>query len=203
MKKSVTVVTEDLYLFQKIYLILKPHAEVKRISASEASSRESEYWISLINNVDIYGEEKICLWDTESIAPPAVKGGITFIGREEALTLPFSEEDLKATVLGSRMDGRALLRLGDRCAYLRGRHIKLTEVEFALLSGLASAKGGFVSRERLIKAVWGEDTDGGVLNVYIHYLREKLEKEGEKIILSSRKQGYKIDEKYLKEGVEC
>ena len=40
------------------------------------------------------------------------------------------------------------------------------------------------------------------MNVYIHYLREKLEADGEKIILSSRSHGYKIDEKYLTEG-EC
>jgi DNA-binding response OmpR family regulator len=35
-----------------------------------------------------------------------------------------------------------------------------------------------------------------VLNVYVHYLREKLE-DGKKIIISSRKLGYKIDERYL------
>ena len=51
-----------------------------------------------------------------------------------------------------------------------------------------------------MKTVWGDGADGGVLNVYIHYLREKLEAGGEKIILSSRKQGYKIVEKYLKNG---
>ena len=49
----------------------------------------------------------------------------------------------------------------------------------------------------------GDDADGGILNVYVHYLREKLEKRGEKIIISSRKSGYKIDEKYLKGEVSC
>ena len=42
--------------------------------------------------------------------------------------------------------------------------------------------------------------DEGVLNVYVHYLREKLERGGEKIIISSRGLGYKIDEKYLQTG---
>ena len=34
--------------------------------------------------------------------------------------------------------------------------------------------------------------------MYVHYLREKLER-GEKIIISSRNHGYKIDAKYLSE----
>ena len=54
-------------------------------------------------------------------------------------------------------------------------------------------------REEILSTVWGGEADSGVINVYIHYLREKLEVCGEKIILSSRKCGYKIDEKYLGE----
>ena len=50
-----------------------------------------------------------------------------------------------------------------------------------------------------MRDVWGDECEGGVLNVYIHYLREKLETEGEKIIFSTRKMGYKIDKKYLVE----
>ena len=41
--------------------------------------------------------------------------------------------------------------------------------------------------------------DEKTVNVYIHYLREKLESGGEKIIISSRNMGYKIDSKYLGE----
>ena len=35
------------------------------------------------------------------------------------------------------------------------------------------------------------------MNVYVHYLREKLEYNGEKVIISSRKNGYKIDERFF------
>ena len=62
-----------------------------------------------------------------------------------------------------------------------------------------SANGEFVSREEILSQVWNGDADCGIINVYIHYLREKIE-HGEKIILSSRKQGYCIDEKYLGGG---
>ena len=85
----------------------------------------------------------------------------------------------------------------ERVARLDARTIKLTEVEGRLLRLLVDGGGEFVSREELAKKVWGENADGGVLNVYIHYLREKLEAGGEKIILSSRKGGYRIDERFL------
>ena len=61
---------------------------------------------------------------------------------------------------------------------------------------LYEKKGEYVSREELRLGVWDEDTDSGVVNVYIHYLRQKLER-GEKIINTSRSLGYKIDEKYI------
>ena len=75
------------------------------------------------------------------------------------------------------------------------KKISLTEVEGKLLVELLKAEE-FVSRNSLLKSVWGANNDSGVINVYIHYLREKLEKSGEKIIISSRKYGYKISEKY-------
>ena len=54
-----------------------------------------------------------------------------------------------------------------------------------------------LSREEILNAVWNNEADSGVINVYIHYLREKLELDGEKIILSSRKLGYAIDERFI------
>ena len=174
MKKAVAVITEDLFLYQKIFLILQPYATL---------TRQKE-------------KAQLCLWDIDSVTPPEDKENVIFIGREGAdLQKPFTHEELIRLVSSDT----AVLTLGDKCAFLRGKHIKLTEVEFALISLLFDAKGEFVSREELISAVWGPDFDGGVLNVYIHYLREKLERGGEKIIISSRKNGYKIDEKYIKE----
>ncbi len=85
----------------------------------------------------------------------------------------------------------------ERCAYLRGERIKLTELEFALFSLLYRRGGEFAMRDEILREVWGEGVDPGILNVYIHYLREKLEAHGEKIIISSRKCGYKIDSKYF------
>ena len=87
-----------------------------------------------------------------------------------------------------------------RCAHIYGKTIRLTDAEFALLSTLFCAGGEFVSREKLIHGVFGDSTTDGILNVYIHYLREKIEINGEKIIISSRKFGYKLDQKFLQKG---
>ena len=65
------------------------------------------------------------------------------------------------------------------------------------MSVIYGAGGEFISREEILERVWKNSADSGVINVYVHYLREKLERHGEKIILSSRKGGYRIDEKYL------
>ena len=66
-----------------------------------------------------------------------------------------------------------------------------------MLGHLVTAKGEFVSKNDLLHSVWDEQTDPGVVNVYIHYLRGKREAEGEKVIFSSRLHGYKIDERFL------
>ena len=111
------------------------------------------------------------------------------------LKIPFTENELKELVFGAEKE-MPLLTLGDKCALLRGEAIPLTELEYSLLSVLVSAKGEFVTRERILLEVWGKEVAEGILNVYVHYLREKLERDGEKIIISSRKQGYKISERY-------
>ncbi len=81
-----------------------------------------------------------------------------------------------------------------------GEYIRLTEVEFSLLHALYAVQGEFISRDALLLAVWGEEGTNSLLNVYIHYLREKLERGGERVILSSRGAGYAIAKKFLKGG---
>lgn len=183
MQKRIAVITVDRFLFQKIFLSLRD-ASVKMISVSEASEEE------------LLGFD-VCIWDIDQAPMPEYcDSRFISLGRDGALlSRPFSRESILA-LLSS--EGESKMRLGERRAYLHGEEIKLTELEFALLKRLVRAGGEFVSREELLKSVWGEDADGGILNVYVHYLREKLEKHGEKIIFSSRKYGYKIDEKYLK-----
>ena len=176
--KKLMILTDDKYLSRKCALMLRN--EYETVSADYGGS------------LDLVIREK---W----LDAPS-KYSRCVVLRED-LSLPFSPEMLKDSIDGAdTLSEAAILELGERCAYLRGEPIALTEVESSLFSALIEAKGDFVSREELISRVWGEGADGGVLNVYVHYLREKLEKQGEKIIISSRKNGYKIDGKYLAKG---
>ena len=116
-----------------------------------------------------------------------------------ALPYPFAFRELRAVINEAPRGGAARLSLDAdaRQAILDGERIRLTESECRLLAELLSGGGEFVSREELALRVFGKSAEGGILNVYVHYLREKLEVGGEKIILSSRRGGYKINGKYL------
>ncbi|GAB4582980.1 response regulator transcription factor [Nocardia sp. IFM 10818] len=65
-------------------------------------------------------------------------------------------------------------------ALLHGREIELTKREFELLSTLARSAGVVLSRERLLELVWGYDfaADTNVVDVFVGYLRRKLEADG-------------------------
>ena len=177
-KPKIEVYTSDRYLFQKIKLDLI--AEYDCILASEENEREAS---------------AIAIWDTALGAPPEGYAFIT-VGGEGDVPLPLPLGALSRSLSG-KLGSLEIFREGRR-AVVDGRTVRLTELEFNLLSSLYEYGGEYVSREELLRSVWGEgEVDGGILNVYVHYLREKLEKNGEKIILSSRKSGYCINKRYL------
>lgn len=67
-----------------------------------------------------------------------------------------------------------------------------TPTEERLYRALKDASPNFVSREALVRAVFGEGEDGGKLNLYIHYLRKKIETDGKKRIFVCRGKGYRL-----------
>lgn len=78
-----------------------------------------------------------------------------------------------------------------------GRDITLTRTEFALLEILMRNAGIVVTRDRLLDRVWGWDGDtlSNSLDVYIGYLRRKLEAEGEsRLVHTVRGVGYVVRE---------
>ena len=176
--KLITVLTSDPFLFQKIKLSAPKDIEI--------TEKHSE--LSALCLVDI---------DTEAM-PTAPCLTMSRYKRDADIQIPFSL-DFIARLVSEKTEGEPPLKIceGERAVILRDKKIKLTEVEFSLFNLLVLKKGEFCSREELLVSVWGKNADAGVLNVYIHYLREKLETDGEKIILSSRKGGYKVDEKYI------
>jgi len=130
-------------------------------------------------------------------------------GADDYLVKPFALAELLARVraLGRRakMNGAAespLLAVADLELDLRSREarrgprrIELTAREFGLLETLMRHPGQVMTRSQLLDAVWSYDavTESNVVDIYIHYLRNKLDKGfDKKLIRTVRGMGYAI-----------
>lgn len=89
--------------------------------------------------------------------------------------------------------GELILDLATRRAFRNGRTIELTMKEYELLKYLMEHPREVLTREQILENVWGYDFLGesNVIEVYIRYLRLKIEDEGEKrLIQTVRGVGY-------------
>jgi two-component system response regulator PrrA len=80
-----------------------------------------------------------------------------------------------------------------RLVFAGGERVNLTKREFDLLAVLAENAGVVLSRQRLLELVWGYDfdVDTNVADVFISYLRRKLERDGlPRVIHTVRGIGY-------------
>jgi DNA-binding response OmpR family regulator len=77
--------------------------------------------------------------------------------------------------------GALVIDPGGHLAARGGRDLALTGREFDLLSVFARHTGQVLSREQLLDQVWGYtfDVDTNVVDVFVGYLRRKLEADGE------------------------
>jgi len=78
------------------------------------------------------------------------------------------------------------------------RLVALTAREYQLLLLLLERQGTVVSRELILRRVWNDDrrTSSNVIEVYVRYLRQKLEEGGERrLIHTIRGQGYCLSER--------
>ena len=77
-----------------------------------------------------------------------------------------------------------------------GRPIELTAKEFALLEYLMRHPGQVLTRTQILDHVWGYDLDtlSNVVDIYIHYLRDKIDRGSEQpLIKTVRGVGYRIE----------
>jgi two-component system KDP operon response regulator KdpE len=131
------------------------------------------------------------------------------LGVDDFVTKPFSAAELIARVgaiLNRSQRGQAsaqptpivrgdlVIDLAERRVTRSGVAIHLTPTEFHLLAVLAERLGHVVTAETLLTKVWGGEYADDLENVkrYIHYLRQKLEREpaNPQLIKTERGFGY-------------
>jgi two-component system OmpR family response regulator len=130
-------------------------------------------------------------------------------GADDDLGKPFGFEELLARVRAlSRRSGTSMLRdrqrFGDleldlaRRMVMRGdRPIELSPREFALLETFVRHRGQVLSRDQLLRRAWGSEADpsGNVVDLYVHYLRKKLDPDtsgAPSLIRTVRGYGYSL-----------
>jgi DNA-binding response OmpR family regulator len=128
-------------------------------------------------------------------------------GADDYLVKPFRAEDLLERVnlyLQPAASAKEQLSFADlildlttRRAFRQGKAIDLTMKEFELLKYLMSNPQEVLKREQILENVWGYDFRGesNVIEVYIRYLRLKVEGDGQKrLIQTVRGIGYVLRE---------
>lgn len=181
MKKRIGISTKNEILYDKMRLLLRAECDV-----------------TLITKDDEYASFSLVFVDRDTSPMPHGTNVIT-MGKADGcdINLPFKHEDVLNYISKCEDDSEYIELFSDgRSVRFGGELIKLTDVEFKLLDMLMKSDSEFVSRDFLLNEIWGKGQESGVVNVYIHYLRQKLEKSGRKVIISSRKEGYRIDKKY-------
>jgi DNA-binding response OmpR family regulator len=127
-------------------------------------------------------------------------------GAVDYLTKPFSLTELAARIRAQLRVAAQVptttLRSGDievnlltREVRRGGQPVRLSTTEFELLVYLLQNRGQVLSREQILRAVWGYEYDPGtnVVDVYVGYLRRKLRNaEGKAPIITIRSVGYRF-----------
>jgi DNA-binding response OmpR family regulator len=156
------------------------------------------------------GAVPVILLTARDTVPDKVSGFET--GANDYITKPFAMEELLARVRNllrifkASREGESedVIRIGDlsielltRKVYRKDHSIDLTPREFELLLYLAKHKNGEKTRDEILSDVWGYEYigDTNVVDVYIRYLRQKMDKGyRHKLLHTVRGVGYMLKE---------
>ena len=117
------------------------------------------------------------------------------LGADDYITKPFSMREFRSRVKAvlrraelvrgddngdePLVQGDLAVEFSKRQVEVRGQPVRLTYVEFEILSTLARAPGRVFSRTMLLERLWGDSAyrDPRTIDVHIRHLREKLERD--------------------------
>ncbi|ASS74584.1 DNA-binding response regulator [Tumebacillus algifaecis] len=131
------------------------------------------------------------------------------VGADDYLTKPFAFQELLARarallrrkggvgIDGDILCGPLVLRAKEYDVFVDGTPLKLTAKEYKLLEYLLLNRGQILTREQIFDRVWGFDVDTnmGVVDVYLHYVRKKLTPHNcDHLIHTIRGVGYMLKE---------
>ena len=133
------------------------------------------------------------------------------LGADDYITKPFSMREFRSRVKavlrraelarsadGSQEpleDGDLRIDFDKRAVVIRDQAVRLTYVEFEILTALARSPGRVFSRSQLLDRVWGDSAyrDPRTVDVHIRHLREKLEPDPKtpELLFTVRGVGYR------------
>ncbi len=131
------------------------------------------------------------------------------LGADDYITKPFSLKELAARIKAVlrrnviKKDDSKIIKLGKNViidllkhqVLLDGKDVKFSSTEFNIIIILTEHKGWVISRDKLIRRLWGNEkiVIPRTIDVHIKKIREKLGKSGN-MIKTLRGVGYKIEE---------
>ena len=170
-----------------------------------------DWHISIFSAVDLCcrlrtDDNSILVLDTEKRISDRVAA--LDAGADDCISLPFALDEFLARI---RVQLRKYMRSKPSCltfedlrlntltreVYRGDRYIYLTTKEFALLEYLLAYPRQVLTRTQILDSVWGYEytRDSNIIEVYIRYLRLKLEENNRKrLIYTVRSVGYVLRE---------